>query len=321
MKEIVRFFLMAVLVMSMVSCDFKEVDEAGTGRLDIKFDFEHVDSVPGSMKIIFYPVGGHAVDMIKQGYTTMDWTADNTKITLPSGVYNVTAFSLDGEHVFYTGETRRETLRLVTDGYYFGEATRAAKTPNEVVDSIYPGQELRFAPNYVVKANENLLYVDDYQPEQKIVMQADSMTTTLAINIKGVSGLQFVTDCEGVLGGLAKYGDPTPEGVASDSTVMGFPMTVKADEKMISTTIQVWGVNPMEDPYIQHKLTLFFWMDDAKVFVPVDITEALREASVKDRTVNVDIQLDINVRESVGASGGFDINLDPWDDINVDVGM
>lgn len=322
MKKIKLFVLMVMTVLFAVSCDFKDIEEAGMGRLDINFDFSRVDSVPKAVKIFFYPVSGNAVDMIKQGYTTMDWTPSNTRITLPSGVYNITAFSIDGEHVFYTGETKRETLRLTTDSYIFGEATRAAKSPLEIVDSIYPGQDLKFTPNYVVRANENLFYVDDYQPVQKLTLQADSITTSVRFTIKGVDGLQFVTDCEGVIGGLALYGNPTPGGVAVDSTAMGFPMVVKASENEIKADFQVWGIDPANAVGdMQHKLTIFFWMDDAKVFVTADVTEEMRNAKFENGVMLVDIQLDMNVRESVGGSGGFDIELDPWEDIEVDVGM
>lgn len=321
MKKIKTLLMMALVVVSAVSCDFKDIDEGGMGNLKVGFDFSRLETAPKAMKVIFYPVVGNAVDMIKQGYTTMDWTAGNKTITLPSGVYNMTAFSIDGDHVFYTGETRRETLRLLTDEYNFGDATRAAKTPKQVVDSIYGGQDLRFTPEFVARANGNLIYVDEFLVEQEMVFEADSLTRTLNLNIKGVEGLQFVTECEGVIGGLSKYGNPIPEGTEADSTVMGFPMTVNAEQKTITASMQVWDFNPEENSDIQHKLTMFFWMDDAKVFVTVDITEAMRKAYLAGGTVNLDLTLDMNVRESVGSSGGFDINLDPWEDVEIDVGM
>lgn len=321
MKRIKYFFLMVLTAMSICSCDFKDVDDSGMGYVDVDFDFSKVDSVPKSMKVVFYPVGGIALDMIKQGYTTMDWSLNHKRISLPNGVYNVTAFSIDGEHVFYTDIDIREKLKLITDRFDFGDITRVA-TPESVVDSIYSGSELLYTPNYVVKANENYFYVNDLVETNPLVMKVDSMTSTVKITITGIEGLQFVSNCSGVLGGLAKYGQPLKDGAATDSTAMGFPVVVNAAEKEIKAEFQVWGIDPVDAlGDTQHKLTLFFWMDDAKVFVVKDVTEAMKSARFENGIMYVDIDIDMNVRESVGGSGGFDINLSPWDEENVDIGM
>ena len=322
MKRIKYFFLMVITVIGFSSCDFKDVDDSGMGYVDVDFDFSEVDSIPKSMKVIFYPIGGIAVDMIKQGYTTMDWTPKNKRITLPDGVYNVTAFSADGDHIFYTNENIREKLMLTTDKFDFSDITRAAKTPESIVDSIYPGCDLLNTPDYVVKANEDLFYVNDLAETNQMIMVADSMTTVICITIKGIDGLQFVTSCSGVLGGLAKYGQPLKDGAATDSTAMGFPVKINASEKEITAKFNVWGLDPVDafgDKI--HKLTLFFWMDDAKVFVTKDITDEIRNAQFKNGVLDINVTIDLNVRESVGGAGGFDINLSPWDEENIDIGM
>lgn len=322
MKRIKYFFLMVMTVIGLSSCDFKDVDDSGMGYVDVDFDFSEVDSVPKSMKVIFYPVGGIAVDMIKQGYTTMDWSPKNKRITLPDGVYNVTAFNMDGDHVFYDNENIREKLMLTTDRFYFSDMTRAAKTPESIVDSIYPGCDLLYTPDYVVKANEDLFYVDDLAETNQMTMVADSMTTAVSITIKGIDGLQFVTSCSGVLGGLAKYGQPLKDGVARDSTVMGFPVKINVPEKEMKARFNVWGLDPVDAIGDKtHKMTLFFWMDDAKIFVTKDITDEIREGLFKNGVLYVNVTIDMNVRESVGGSGGFDINLSPWDEEHVDIGM
>lgn len=322
MKRIKYFFLMMMTVLGISSCDFKDVDDSGMGYVDVDFDFSGVGSVPNSMKVFFYPVGGIAVDMIKQGYTTMDWTPKNKRIALPDGVYNVTAFNMDGDHVFYDNEDVREKLRLTTDRFDFSDITRAVKTPESIVDSIYPGCDLLYTPDYVIKANEELYYVNDLAETNQMTMVADSMITDVSITIKGIEGLQFVTSCSGVLGGLAKYGQPLKDGVPTDSAVMGFPVKINASEKEIKARFNVWGLEPADAiGDTTHKLTLFFWMDDAKVFVTKDITEETKNGQYKDGVFEIEAYIDLNVRESVGGAGGFDINLSPWDEEHLDIGM
>ena len=68
---------------------------------------------------------------------------------------------------------------------------------------------------------------------------------------------------------------------------------------------------------LEHKLVLLVWMDDAKVFIPIDVSEAVWKAiDSGERNVNIETQnLGIDLRKFIGSSeNSFDVIFDDWEE-------
>ena len=99
------------------ACEYKELEEANVfSSVKVNFLWDKVDSIPGAMRVVFYPVDNLAKASMTKGYTFFDlprsiWPAT---IQLPAGVYNVVAWNNDYEGVYTSMYNSQEGLYATT---------------------------------------------------------------------------------------------------------------------------------------------------------------------------------------------------------------
>ena len=85
---------------------------------------------------------------------------------------------------------------------------------------------------------------------------------------------------------------------------------------------KVFGIEPTEDTALQHKMTLFFWLNNGKVFIPLDMTDNFLAAARKDKRLSIEItDLDINLKDLIGTRNAFEITVEEWNDVFININM
>lgn len=312
--------IMASIMTFCSSCDYKDLEEPEFGNVEVVFDYTKVDSVPAAMRVVFYPVSGDAVDMIQQGYSLFDMNKNIKRVELPEGVYDVYTWNNDGENVYEQNLVDRHSVFLTTDLSGFLAVGDDDQKSTSIIDSIYNGQKLRAAADYTVSGIVNNFHVDPLTSRQTVTLSCDSLVKRVNITIKGVGGLGFVSMIKGTLNNVAEE-VRVEDGMVNDSVAVNFDCNWNTKEMTVTASFHVWDIQP-SDAELSHKLVLFFWMDDAKVFYPIDITKEVQEAYQKGgRIYNISKEVDINVRQGLGNDGGFDLKFDDWNDVEIEIPM
>lgn len=306
----------------LTSCEYKELEDGSVlNPLTVVFDTVKIEKTPKAMRVAFYPADDDTRANMTKGYTFFDlprtiWPAT---IQLPAGLYYVTAWNNDTEHVLTDGYGNQETLHATTPAY---NARGTFDTPN-VLDSIYNGQRVLDYPDYMVHANEVDAFEVFYGKEhQTLVLKPDSMVITIDFRIHGIGGLSWVKQIRGAVNNVAgkryiAYPDRTEESVA----VM-FDCEYNAEDSLVYGQFYVFGLEPSEITNLNHKMVLFFWMNGGKVYLPIDVTEAFRRARKEGNRVLIEIpSLGIDLRDYVSSKNTFEVNLEEWDDVKIDVGF
>lgn len=320
MKHKVMLIIMASIMTFCSSCDYKDLEEPEFGNVEVVFDYTKVDSIPAAMRVVFYPVSGDAVDMIQQGYSLFDMNKNIKRVELPEGVYDVYTWNNDGENVYEQNLVDRHSVFLTTDLSGFLAVGDDDQKSTSIIDSIYNGQKLRAAADYTVSGIVNNFHVDPLTSRQTVTLSCDSLVKRVNITIKGVGGLGFVSMIKGTLNNVAEE-VRVEDGMVNDSVAVNFDCNWNTKEMTVTTSFHVWDIQP-SDAELSHKLVLFFWMDDAKVFYPIDITKEVQEAYQKGgRIYNISKEVDINVRQGLGNDGGFDLKFDDWNDVEIEIPM
>ena len=88
---------------------------------------------------------------------------------------------------------------------------------------------------------------------------------------------------------------------------------------MVTARFNVWGI----DATLPHTLVLLFWKDDKKVYLPIDITTEVQQATYsRSRNINIVVDsLDIDIIKYTSPGSSFDIGADDWDDEQTDIGL
>ena len=142
----------ALITAGVSSCEYKDLDDGSElNAVTIDFDMKSkIDSIPGSMRVAFYPVDALAKANMNKGYTFFDlpqsiWPAT---VQLPAGIYDVVAWNNDTEHVLTEKYGSQVTLHATTPPY---NSRGTFDTPN-ILDSLYNGQRVLDYPDYMVHA-------------------------------------------------------------------------------------------------------------------------------------------------------------------------
>lgn len=303
--------LLASLIL-FTSCDYKDLVEApDVNTVHISFDWSAVDSMPSSMRVAFYPVEGRAVELIQKGYSYSDFRPVGGDIVLPLGKYNLTAWNNDITYASVIGVHEQKNILATTSDY----VSRAFFDSPLILDSIFAGQKQVDWPDYMVHASHQ--FVVKSCCHDTLVIRPDSMVVTVEIRVHGLRGLEGVKEARGILGNVSVSRLVTPDNQGVHCGAVVFECENYPADSLVTTTFTVFGT----EPELRHDLVLFFWLDDAKVYLPIDVTALMNAYTVDDKRIILDIDASgANLREFSG-DGKFNVTVDDWDVMYIDLNI
>ena len=313
--------LTALSITFLSSCDYKALEENTPALTSIHLDFQwqKVDSVPDLMRVAFYTADEITRSNFTKGYTFFDLSKRNwpATIQLPAGLYHVTAWNNDTEHVLTDKYGSQSTLHATT----LTHNVRSTLDIPSVLDSLYNGQRVLDYPDYMVHANQ-MEYDVKYTDEQELTLYPDSMVVTVEYKIHGIGGLSWVRQIKGTVNNVAgkryiAYPNRTEEPVS-----IMFDGDYTAEDSLVWGKFYIFGIEPTDLAELNHKMVLFFWMDGGKVYLPIDVTNIFHAYRRDQSKIVIETpSLDIDLRDFISSKNTFNVDLDEWDDVNIDIGF
>lgn len=312
-------------LISISSCDYKELEESGKLiSVKLNMDFAAVDSIPKAIRVAFYPADDITQENNKR-YTIYDlpqsiWTKKGNsqwqaQVNLARGVYDIVAWNNDTEHVLTEDNNSQMTLCATTQEY----TTKGSFDTPELLDSIYNGQKVVEYPDYMT---HSINTEEDINENSEITLSQDSMVVTVDYKIHGIGGLAWVKQIRGSMNNVAGKRYIANYNRTEETVAVMFDCNYNQEDSLVYGTFYVFGIEPTEMKNLTHKMILFFWMDAAKVFLPIDITEIIRKYRKENKKIIIDIpSLGIDLRDYITSKNTFDVNVETWDNINIDVGF
>ena len=198
------------------------------------------------------------------------------------GDWRMTAWNRDVTHIDYEHFGWRDSLNVTSTDTFTNFNSRFL---NHILDSIFPGDIFKDYPDYMVHDNSEFVSIRSDVANQIIEVCPDSMVITINVTAHGIKGLEMAKLTRGALSNVAgkRY-------IAYDNKA-----------------------TPEELQGISHHAALFFWTGRGQTFVDVDVTDIIHDALKDGSEVNIDLFLDIDLRDLLPVNG-FDIEIDQWDD-------
>lgn len=313
MFQIARSWMaLVVTALAMTACEYKDLYDAEAPDtrvpVEITFDWQHVDSIPSRMQVMFYQGD-------TSGYQRSDVGNGTSTVYITPGEYNITTWNNDGIHVYYNGYERRTNINAITPEF------NPQNTPGirSLLDSLYPGRKILDYPDYMVHANKLNIKVEENKP-QTIVLTPDSMVVTVDVNIGGIAGLELVRNVKGAIGNIAGRRYMAYENRVTDPSTVIFSAQSNAADSTVTAHFWVFGLEPEELQGSEHKATLFFWTTGGNIFIDIDITELIRKYGKDTKYLTIDIpDLDIDLKEYI--RNGWTIDIEDWDDVIKPIGF
>lgn len=315
----------AVLLLSagLSSCEYKELDDGSIlSTVTLDFDTQNVGQSPTAMRAVFYPADQLTMTNMTMGYTIFDCPQSSwpTNCKIPAGKYYITAYNNDTENIIVEQMNDRYNMKATSLKYARGHQEKPS-----VIDSIYNNQPVLDCPDYMVHAVANNYHEIEVAPgESKIIkLFPDSMVITVNFKLKNIKGLDWVRECRGSLNNVAGKRYITPENETEDSVAVMFDCNFNPEENTVYGKFYVFGLYPSNSTIVlSHKMVMYFWMNKGQIFLPIDVTDIINNAGRQGGDVTIEINnLDINLKDYVSSPNTFDINVDEWTDVNVEVGF
>lgn len=310
----------ALLTAGLASCEYQDIAQpAVLERAEFTLDFDHgrVDSVPSEYRVAFYPADEKTMENITTGYMLYDLKKGTHRISLPVGTYRVTAWNHDTEHVLTNGYGKRDLVCATTQQY----RSRGAFDTPKVVDSLYHGQTILDYPDYMVHANIENFTLQSSVEDQKLILTPDSMVVTVDLSIGGVHGLHDVLEARGSINNVAGKRYIAKDNLTEDSVVVIFDCECEPETSTVRARFWLFGLSPTAFPNLEHKIILYFWLNNGKVYIPLDVTQLIAKAR-DSKVLNVHVEdLGIDLREYVTSSSGYEVTVDEWDNIRIGIDL
>lgn len=301
---------MAVTIMVgttvLSSCEYKDLGDFPVSekiRVGLHFDWKNVDSIPKSMRVVFYPEN---YETYARGYTFYDVLNRDTTIQITTGTYDVTAWNRDTEYVITGGYSRKNTA-FSTTGEYSPHGSVAIP---HVLDSIYGGQKVLDYPDYMVHGN---LTDCELKSDTTITVTPDSMVVTVEVRLNGIRSLELVRNIRGAINNVAGRRYMAYDNLTDNLVAVMYDGKRSIENNRIVAKFWVFGIEPTDESKIRHKVVFFIWLDNGQVYIPVDVTEAVARYSKDDKYILIETKdLDIDLAEYMKA-GGMSVNAEDWD--------
>lgn len=307
--------LMAVVVAALTfsSCEYKDLgDEEGYSKKKTKFmlvfDWDKVDSIPQSMRVVFYP---HDLSQYAQGYTTFDVLNRDTTIELPAGTYDVTAWNNNTEHVITSTYAKQESAYATTGNY----SPHGDVNMPKVLDSLYHGQKVLDYPDYMVHANKMQFELSEKDNIHRLVLAPDSMVVTVEVKLHGIAGLEWCRNIRGAINNVAGKRFMAYDNLTADTVAIMFDAQAHEADSTVTAKFWVFGLEPSDLTSLQHKMIFFFWITGNQVYVPLDVTNIIARARKDDKYILIESQdLGIDLKDYVREGDtGWTVNAEDWD--------
>ena len=303
----------AALLALLTACEYKELGDTyeipvdAKRRITIHYDWSHVDSIPPSMRVAWYP---RDVTPYPKSYQLLDILSRDTTVYVGMGSYDVVAWNNDAEHVLtpWQNMSQAATVMATTAPY----DAHGSKSIPKVLDSLYNGQRVLDYPDYMVHTVAQPFTVENKVGEQVITLTPDSMVITVHVRLAKIAGLEYCQRIRGAVNNVTEKRYMAYDNKKEGMVAVIFDAQPNVADSCVTATFWVFGIEPD-----YHKLMTFFWLDGGQLYVTIDITDMINDGMKHAKEIFIDIpDLNINLADYVIKPGsGFIVDADDWQNV------
>lgn len=318
MKRLSLHCLMtAFMVCLLTSCQYKDLEDVENRQaFTVGFSHERVDSIPALYRLAFYPIDQEARERLS-GCVMYDVSSSGASLSLPSGLYNVTAWNNDCEHIITSASTVRESAYATTGQF----SPHGYVYVPKVLDSLYQSQRVLDYPDYMTHANHDNFRLVLGQENQHLTLNVDSMVVTIEVKLNGVKGLEYCQNVRGAVNNVAGKRFMAFPNRTEEKVAVMFDAEPHKEDSCVTARFWVFGIEPTELEDLEHRMVFFFWITGNQVYASLDVSDIIARARKEDTYIFIDTpDLNIDLSEYVRmGSTGMVVDAEDWNSVEINL--
>lgn len=307
-------YLIVSLFPLLTSCeyvDFYEMYERS--EVNVVYDWNKVGQKPKAMRLALYPADVLTMDKVKQGYMIYDLYSDGRTISLPVGKYLVSTWNTDVNHTIFMNQQTRPKLSVSTT-----PIKKETDVRPPVLDSIFGNKPILYSPEYLVRDNIELFTVAPDQDSQVLMLHPDSMLSHVDVEITGIKNLSLASKVSAAVGTVPGTGFIADTTKTSNPVVWMFDCSSNADKGQINGSFYSFDLSKSTCG-VPKDLCIFIWTPTGNIYIPLKI--AIPKDELDDRFIHIKIKLNIDLKDYVTKQDGFEVEVDDWTDVEIEIPM
>lgn len=318
MKRLINLIsrlLCLAAVVALAGCNHKELcyHHPHTARVRVVYDWVNApDADPDGMCVWFYPEDGSTPVRVDFSGT------DGGYVELATGRYTAITFNNDTEAVQFGGSGSFDTHYAFTrdGGLLESIAGAAGKTAPQAAD-----ERVVITPDRLWGASSAQVDVVDNGGECVITFYPEDLVCHYTCEIRHVTNLGRADRICGSLSSMSGALYLGSQQLHTECVTLPFAAEADADGSTIRGEFFTFGhheANPQ-----RHKVLIYVWMADGRKLCygrdvdRFDVTEQIHAAPDRRR---VHIIIDgLDLPEPIDDSGGFNVDVDDWTQVNEDL--
>lgn len=291
------------------SCQYKDFDDGSTTARPVKFvyDYSSLDFSPKMMRLVIYPLDGQFSRPVVRDFR------DSLTVSLPPGRYSVVAFNNDSEILRYSGYEELQGNVKITSGLADTTKLAGLRTRAEAAYYDYPDPTAVVYNNTVTVAGGIFL-----GEEQRVTLTPTRATHYVDVQIEGMQNLHLLTGITFSLDGCYVEYFPTERGCGSaKASVVSHDVFKNPDERLIYATFSVFGLDLGET----HTLRMLVEGANFRKVFSCNLDGDKLHYADNGWDYIIRLKCDFDIKDLVPVRGTFDVKVDDWNDVNVDIIM
>ncbi len=304
MRRIAPKMVYVFLLVWLMACEHKDLCYAHPhfATVRVVFDWSKISNhdKPEGMRVVFYPTDD------ERNTWTFDFPGGREgTIEIPENDYRVICFNYDTDGMVWT---KADSYSLFTAD------TRDAKSPD--------GIQMTVTPPWL--CGDHIYEIDlkdiPMGKERVVRLVPAAMVCRYTFEVNGIRGLERVADLRAALSGMSGALNMAADSLPANlSESLLFGGTISQDR--ITGGFYTFGYSVPDGPANVFRLYLKNRSGSVHV-LEQDVTDQVHGVPVTGHIADVHIVLNFDYEvpsEPIGGDGGFDVDVDDWDDVNIDI--
>ena len=327
------YILLVGVVWLLSGCNHKDLCYSHPHAIDLKVTFDWAslpDAMPEGMCVYFYSTTNRTASWQRFDYDSRL----GGKATLHVGTYHAVFYNNDTSGVLFANTdsfidhylyTREGSILEPIYGNSGAVSPRAQGAEDERVvicpDIVWGGfaidiEVTDFGVTYSYVASRGNEMVSVEIPQKELVLYPTEQTAIYTYEINTVENLKYASLMCGSLTGVSAGVTMAYRELSPECVTIPFESEVDVASSRITGEFVTFGHNP--DNNVTHNFVLYVIFDNGeKYYYTFDVTDQVDNAPDPSR---VHIVIDkLTLPTPIYNGGGFDVGVDDWVDVNVDI--